>query len=64
MHKNTEKLRAVMAANKLKARDVAAVVNREPNTVAIWRCASDNRVIPGELLKLVELTYSKPAATA
>lgn len=53
---NTTKLRKLMADNGLKAKDVAAIVRREPITVNIWRCADNRRVIPTELLNLVELT--------
>lgn len=56
LHPNTSKLRKLMKDNKLKAKDVAAIVHREPITVNIWRCADNRRVIPTELLALVELT--------
>lgn len=56
LHPNTRKLRQLMADNSLKAKDVAAIVRREPITVNIWRCADNRRVIPTELLNLVELT--------
>lgn len=62
MHPNTIKLRAIMAEAKLTAKDVAAIVNREPMTVFIWRGKSDARVIPSELLRLLELSTAKAAA--
>lgn len=61
-HPNTIKLRQLMAANRLKAKDVAKIVRREPITVNIWRCADNRRVIPTELLDLVELSIKAKAA--
>lgn len=61
MHKNTLKLRALMRKSQMKAVDVAEIVKREPGTVAVWRCKSDNRVIPDELLQLLVLTVAARA---
>lgn len=59
MHKNTIQLRKLMKKHKLKAADVAAITRRTENTVFIWRCKDDRRVIPAELLRLVELTATQ-----
>lgn len=56
MHAHTEKLRKVMRRHKLTSSEVADITNRSTTTVHIWRCKDDRRVIPAELLKLVELT--------
>jgi len=56
MHPLTKRLRQIMRKHKLKAKDVAAITRRSVTTVNIWRCADDRRLIPAELLRLVELT--------
>ena len=47
-----------MRKHKLSAAEVGAIVKRKAITVNIWRCASDNRIIAPELLKLLELTMA------
>lgn len=56
MHENTKRLRALMREERLKAVDVADITGRKTSTVRVWRCRSGTRVIPAELLRLVELT--------
>lgn len=56
MHDNTEKLRKIMRRHKLTSSDVASITNRSVNTVHVWRCKHPARVIPAELLMLVELS--------
>ncbi len=51
---NTTRLLALMSEHKLKAKDVAAILDRTPKTVRMWRCAT-GPVIPDSLLKLLEL---------
>lgn len=58
MHKNTKRLRAIMRKHGLSAADVGAIVGRKAVTVNIWRCKNPARIIPPELLKLVELTVA------
>lgn len=54
MQNRTEKLRDVMAAHKLSADDVARLLNRTANTVRIWRCKDNRRIIPEHSLALLE----------
>lgn len=61
MHENTKKLRDIMQSHRLKASDVAAITNREAITVRIWRCRNTARIIPIELLRLVELSVAADA---
>jgi hypothetical protein len=60
-HKNTRALRALMSNHGLKDADVARITGRSKTTVAIWRCRSNERVIPAELLQLVKLTVAARA---
>lgn len=55
MDNRTKKLRAIMKKHKLKARDVADMLGREPSTVRVWRCQHTKRVIPQDTLELLEL---------
>lgn len=50
---NTTRLRQLMAEHKLKAKDVAAILDRTPKTVRMWRCCT-GPAIPDSLLKLLE----------
>lgn len=61
-HPNTAKLRKLMADNKLAAKDVGRVLKREPLTVHIWMCKDNRRVIPDNLLRLLELELSTSKA--
>lgn len=44
-----------MTQHRLKARDIAAMLECSEATVRVWRCKSDGRVIPANTLRLVEL---------
>jgi hypothetical protein len=57
MDDRNEELRQLMRANKLKVRDVAALLGRQPITVRIWLCEGPktDRVIPAETLELLKL---------
>lgn len=59
MNERTARLRALMAAHKLKAADVAAMLDRTPQTVRVWRSAYDARTIPAHALKLLEITLGQ-----
>lgn len=61
MHKRTERLHALMAAHNLNAKHVAAMLGRSTETVRIWRVKSDNRVIPEDALRVLELTVGNHA---
>lgn len=61
MHENTKRLRELMERHRLKTADVAKITNREAITVRIWRCRRTERVIPSELLRLVELEMQSRA---
>lgn len=63
-HKNTRKLRTIMRKHSLTAADVAKITRRAIGTVRIWRCKDDRRVIPVELLTLVELSAAARQADA
>ena len=54
MNKRTQKLRALMKQNMLKAKDVAEITGRTITTVRIWRCKSSERIIPEHTLRLLE----------
>lgn len=58
MHDRTKKLHDVMSEHKLNTKHVAKLVNRSYNTVRIWRCKSENKVIPASMLRLLELELS------
>lgn len=59
MDKRTEKLRQLMADHHLKASDVAEIVGRKANTVRIWRMEDAPRVIPANVLRLLELELER-----
>jgi hypothetical protein len=58
MNERTERLRQLMHAHGLKATRVADLLGRKEQTVRIWRCEGDNRVIPRDALELLELKLS------
>lgn len=62
MHKTTKQLRAIMRKHQLTCQDVADITNRKVSTVHVWRSKHPARIIPAELLSLVELTASTRAA--
>jgi len=57
MDDRNEELRQIMRDHKLKTRDVARILGRQPITVRIWLCQgpNTNRVIPAETLELLKL---------
>lgn len=54
-HPNTTKLKALMDAHQMTAREVSWLLDCEPNTVRVWRTASGKKVIPTLKLELLEL---------
>lgn len=54
MQNRTDRLREIMAEKKLSADDVARLLNRTANTVRIWRCKDQRRIIPDHSLALLE----------
>lgn len=64
MNERTARLRALMAAHKLKAADVAGMLGRTPQTVRVWRCDYDARTIPADALKVLELTLAQRGKAA
>lgn len=55
MDAKTQKLFEIMRDYKLKAADVAEILEKEPNTIRVWRCKSSTRIIPqAELDCLIE----------
>lgn len=61
MHERTKKLRQIMAAHCLKACDVARIMDCSEQTVRIWRCRSEQRIIPAQSLRLLELEVAAGA---
>lgn len=59
MHENTKQLRDLMQRGGLKIKDVANITNRKRSTIRVWRCRTAARVIPDELLRLIELEVSQ-----
>lgn len=54
MHDRTQALDALMRERALTARQVGALVDREPHTVRVWRCEGGGRVIPATVLALLQ----------
>lgn len=50
-----------MSANRLKAPDVAEILNRETITVRIWRCEDTKRVIPEDALRILRMETAAKA---
>lgn len=65
MDDRNEELRKIMRAHKLKPRDVAQLLGRQPITVRIWLCQgpNTNRVIPAETLELLKLKLAAQRAS-
>lgn len=55
MHERTKRLREIMEAHRLKSSDVARIMGCSEQTVRIWRCRHEGRVIPAQSLRLLEL---------
>ncbi|WOH61936.1 hypothetical protein [Bradyrhizobium sp. BWC-3-1] len=64
MDDRNEELRNIMREHKLKTRDVARLLNREPITVRIWLCQGEKttRVIPAETLELLKMKLAAQQA--
>lgn len=58
MHANTKKLRTLMKQHKLQAAAVAKMLDRQPNTVRVWRVKETTRVIPNDTLKLLAMSLA------
>jgi len=58
MDKRTKRLRDLMAKHSMTAADVAELLDRSPQTVRVWRCRYDARVIPADALRVLELTLA------
>lgn len=54
MHERTLALQTLMAANNLTCEKVAAIIGRKANTVRIWRCKTQHRIIPQQTLELLQ----------
>jgi hypothetical protein len=65
MSDRNEELRKIMRDNKLKTRDVAKLLGRQPITVRIWLCQGEktDRVIPAEQLDRLKDKLALQAAT-
>jgi hypothetical protein len=61
MIERTKKLRKLMAAHKLSAKDTGAILNRSASTVRIWRCKDTQRPIPDHALALLESKLAERA---
>ncbi len=61
MNTRTEKLRQLMAANRLTCRQVGELLGRKELTVRIWRCKNAGRIIPQHELELLELKLKAAA---
>lgn len=64
MHANTEQLRGLMDAHKLKTKDVAEQLDRSEQTVRIWRMENGPRVIPDHMLQLLRLKLESSEGAA
>lgn len=64
MDNRNDELREIMRANKMRVRDVAELLGRQPITVRIWLCqgAKTDRVIPAETLELLKLKLAAQRA--
>lgn len=61
MHERTAKLIDLMQAHKLSAADVGRILEKAPQTVRVWRCKGEEKVIPTNELRLLELELAKKA---
>ena len=55
MNERTKRLREIMHARKWTSADVAAILERTPQTVRVWRSRYDQRTIPADALKVLEM---------
>lgn len=54
MHERTLALQTLMATYNLNCEKVAALIGRKANTVRIWRCKTQHRIIPQQTLELLQ----------
>lgn len=59
MEARTQRLHDIMATHRLKAQDVATILNRSPAIVRKWRI--EYRIIPSHMLSLLELRVREVA---
>lgn len=62
MHERTKQLHSLMAEHALSCRDVGRMLGRTEQTVLIWRCKSNDKVIPAHQLELLALKLNAQAA--
>lgn len=55
MKNNTAELLALIAQHNLSTKQIAKLLNREPQTVRHWRSKTGFRVIPDSQLELLKL---------
>lgn len=58
MNTRTRKLLQLMSDHRLKSPEVAAMLNRNPQTVRLWR-SNVGRTIPADALELLEIKLSR-----
>jgi len=58
MNTRTRKLLQLMSDHRLKSPEVAAMLNRNPQTVRLWR-SNVARTIPADALELLEIKLSR-----
>lgn len=64
MNPRTKRLRELMAAHKLDAAAVGKILDRTAQTVRVWRSRWDERTIPADALKVLELTLAQRGQAA
>jgi hypothetical protein len=62
MDHRTETLRKLMSAHKLDCAAVGEILGRTAQTVRVWRCRYDQRTIPSDALKVLQLTLDARVA--
>lgn len=62
MHERTAKLHELMQRYKVDATVVAELLNREVNTIRVWRVEDTKRPIPKDTLQLLEAVLAARAA--
>lgn len=55
MHERTLLLHKIMTEHGLSCRDVADILDRSEQTVFIWRCKSNAKIIPAHQIELLQL---------
>lgn len=62
MNERTEQLRDIMSAHRLSAAEVGEILNRNPQTVRVWRSKYDARIIPADALNVLKFTLLERGA--